>query len=135
MKESAISFQRFEIKREVGGGGFLTTATMCMYGSSDFDAHVHPLCICSVLCRTLRTSSLTACIQLHPQRSSPSDRKHPQTHCLINKNLLVIATLCFCKYVSNTSRQTLNRLLTHRCVFGFSSRKSLLLYPTEAYMM
>lgn len=28
------------------------------------------------------------------------------------------------------SRQTLNRLLTHHCVFGFSSWKSLLLRPT-----
>lgn len=74
---------------------------------------------CSVLCRTVGNVIITARVQLHPPGSSPRDHKRPQTHRLVNKTSSSSLLSALCKYVTNTSRQTPNRLLTRRGVFFF----------------
>lgn len=82
---------------------------MCTYGS-----YMRLLHICPVLCRTARTSSPTACIQLAivdpleplgPQAASDSLPDKP--------NVPLISTFLLCKYVTSERDKLSTWLLSH----------------------
>lgn len=109
MKENAISFQRFDIKREVRGG----------FSHDSSDVHVRKpgsryVCPLAYLFRFVQDCEDIIINRMYSAAPSEVEPLGPQASSLPNKQKPSPSSLLrFCKYVAHMSRQTLNWLLTH----------------------